>query len=123
MESYEMMWNIVGLQQATIRDTASNTTTSYAVSGLDMHDNTTVRITVTSVNVAGSNASAALIVHSDYVKSKSDKSDESENGITNIGVIIGGALGIFFIGIVTGTVTVIIVFKLTRKCRKTTNNK
>ena len=114
MESYEMMWNIVGPQRTT-RDTALNTTDSYTISGLDMHGNKTVRITVTSVNVAGTNTSAALIVHSDFLQCVSE---ESKDAVFNTGVIIGGAVGIFLIGIVTGTLIVVVIVKLTRKCKK-----
>ena len=114
VESYDMMWNIEGPQRTT-RDTASSTIESYTVGGLDVYDNTTIGITVTSVNVAGTNTSGALTVHSDFLQCGPE---ESKNEVFNVGVIIGGAVGVFLIGIVTGTVIIIVVFKLTRKCRK-----
>ena len=114
MESYEMMWNIVGPHRTT-RDTASSTIESYTVGGLDVYDNTTIGITVTSVNGAGTNTSAALTVHSDFLQCGPE---ESENEVFNVGVIIGGAVGAFLIGIVTGTLIIIVVFKFIQKCRK-----
>ena len=82
---------------------------------LDVYENVTIAIIVTSVNAVGSNSSLPLTVHSDIIQSGPT---ESRDGVTTIGVFIGGLVGIFFIGLMIGVVTVIIVTRLSRSCRK-----
>ena len=116
VEMYELMWSIEGAQQPiVIRDTVSSSTHRYTVPRLDVYENATIAITVTSVNAVGSNSSLPLTVHSDIIQSGPT---ESRDGVTTSGVFIGGLVGIFFIGLTIGMVTVIIVFRLTRSCRK-----
>ena len=144
VESYELMWNIDGLQQTTHTDSLSGTTrgsrsipvhksispspyimtctceqstpdTSYTITGLDMYDNASIEIIVTVVNAGGRNESTPLIIHSDSLQGKA----EDDNTATNIGGIIGGVLGSFIVGLVIGGVVAgIIVFKMTQNYGK-----
>lgn len=144
VESYELMWNIDGLQQTTDTDSVSGRArgsrsipvrksisptpnimactceqstpdTSYTITGLDMYDNASIEITVTTVNAGGRNESTPLIIHSDSLQSKA----EDENTATNVGGIIGGVLGSFVIGLVIGgAVGGAIVFKMTQNYGK-----
>ena len=114
VELYELMWNIVDGSQQTVEffsDTASNTTDKYTVTGLDMYDSTIIEIMVTAVYVTGSNSSATLSVRLDFLQSGSENCG-------NVIFSILGSVGSFLVGVVAGTVSVIILFKLIRKCRK-----
>ena len=113
VEMYELMWIIEGpqLQPVEIRNTVSSSTHRYSVPVLNMYENVTVVMTVTSVNAVGSSSSSPLTVHSDIIQS----GPTSEETI-NIGAIIGGAVGIFLIGAALGiTTAIIITFKYRNK--------
>ena len=111
VEMYELMWVIGGPQPTEIRNTVSSSTHRYSVPMLDMYENVTVVMTVTSVNAVGSNSSVPLTVHSDIIQS----GPTSEETI-DIGAIIGGAVGIFLVGAALGiTAAIIITFKYRNK--------
>lgn len=148
VESYELMWNIDGLQQTTHTKSASGTArgsrsipvhksispspnimactceqftpdTSYTIMGLDMYDNASIEITVTAVNAGGRNEGTPLIVHSDTLQNKAEDENTSTNVGGIIGGIIGGVLGSFIIGLVIGgAVGGAIVFKMTQNYGK-----
>ena len=108
------MWEIRGQQQATLQDTVSNTTHSFTIARLKEYDNATVQIMVTAVNEVGTAGSNLLNVHTDSLSR--DGSTESED--YSIGAIIGGAVGVFLTGALTGVVIVIVTIKVIQKCRK-----
>ena len=115
VERYELMWEIRGQQQAILQDTVSNTTHSFTIARLKDYDNATVQIMVTAVNEVGTAKSNLLNVHTDSL-SRDGGSTESEDD--NIGAIIGGAVGVFLTGALTGVVIVIVIIKIIQKCRK-----
>ena len=110
VELYELMWVIEGPPQPVeIRNIVSSSTHRYSVPVLGLFENVTVTITVTSVTAVGSNSSLPLAVHSDIIQSGPREST---------GAFIGGLVGIFFVGLMMGMVTVIIVSRLMRSYRK-----
>ena len=110
MEKYELMWVIEGPPQPVeIRNTVSSSTHRYSVPVLGLFENVTVTITVTSVTAVGSNSSLPLTVHSDIIQSVPAEST---------GAFIGGLVGIFFVGLTIGVVSVIIIVRLMRSYKK-----
>lgn len=108
VEEYELKWSIDRQQRS---ESLSGTMDSYTIPGLNMYDNTTIRITVVAINGVGSSESAPLTIHSDLIQNNRDT-------ITSIDIIIGGAVGIFLIGLMIGLMVSIIVLKLIQHCRK-----
>ena len=116
MEKYELAWSIEGsLSPVEVRNNVSGSTHSYTVPVLGYFENVTVTITVTAVNAVGTSSSLPLTVHSDIIHSGPT---ELTNSTITVEAIIGGLVGILFVSLMIGTVTVIVVFKLTRNYRK-----
>ena len=116
VEKYELLWSIEGSQSPVeVRNTVSGSIHSYTVPVLGYFENVTVTITVTAVNAVGSSSSLPLTVHSDVIH---NGPTESTNASITVEAIIGGVVGILFVGLMIGTVTVIVVFKLIRNYRK-----
>lgn len=114
VEKYELTWTINSPQGTTHTESVLGTAErSYTITGLNAHHNISIGITVTSYNEVGSSTSPLLLVHSDFLQSGSGMETRSRD--TSIGVLIGGSLGSFLIGLVVGIITGTMVFK---NCRK-----
>ena len=115
------MWIIDEPRQTIHSETLPGTANRFVLPGLDVHNNATIEITVNAVNAAGENRNQPLILHSDLLQNSSEIACTATN--TNIVAIIGGAVGIFFVGLVIGivTVTAIITFKRIQNVRKRDN--
>ena len=126
VETYKLEWKILGEHQPIISlsETLSSSTDKYTITGLREYDNVTVKVTVAAVNDAGSNTSVALTLHSAVLHGESrnceDKDDTCSTSTSTvaIGVIIGGAVGIFLGGLILGCVIVVVVCRVIRNCRK-----
>ena len=112
VDRYKLMWKIDEVQQTVPSETLPGTANRYVFPGLDVYKNATIEIT------AGENRNQPLIFHSDILQNSSEIACTATN--TNIGAIIGGAVGIFFVGLVIGIVTVTI-FKHIQKVRNRDN--
>lgn len=121
MDRYELMWKIDEPRQTIHSETLPGTANRYVFPGLDVYKNATIEITVIAVNAAGENRNQPLIFHSNILQNSSEIACTATN--TNIGAIIGGAVGIFFVGLVIGivTVTAIITFKHIHNARNRDN--
>lgn len=111
VEGYELKWSIE--KQVELR-TLSQAMNSYTISELGMYDNTTIEILVTAINDVGRRDSNPLTIHSDFIQNGPKKNSATN---INIGIIIGGAVGVFLIGLTIGIIAGIIVFKLIHNCR------
>ena len=121
VETYKLEWKILDEHQPIIplSETLSSSTDKYTITGLREYDNVTVKVTVAAVNDAGSNTSVALTLHSavlhgDSTNCEDDETCSSSASTVAIGVIIGGAVGIFLGGLILGCV----IGRVTRNCRK-----
>ena len=102
VKKYELTWTANSPQGTThtesVLDTAER---SYTITGLNAYHNTSIGIAVTSFNEVGSSTSPLLLVHSDFLQSGS----VMETKDISIGVLLGGSLGSFLIGLVVGIIT------------------
>lgn len=123
VDRYELMWKIEEPRQTIHSETLPGTANRFVFPGLDVYKNTTIEITVIAVNAAGENRNQPLIVHSDLLQKSSEIVCTATN--INIGEIIGGAVSIFFVGLVIGivSVTAIISFKHIQNVRGRGNSK
>ena len=123
VETFDLHWSVEGDQQplTTSTDTVDNSTNNYIISGLSELENATVMIVVISTNKAGRNSSVPLIFHSDILRDSATQQPTVGSSDTNLRVIIGGAVGIFFASIVLGIFIFFIGYRITRQCQKKSN--
>lgn len=107
VDEYELKWSIDRQQRSEF---LSGTMDSYTIPGLNMYDNTTINITVAAINGEGSSESTPLTIHSDLLQN-------NRNTVSNIDIIIGGAVGIFLIGLMIGITVGTIFLKFIQHCR------
>ena len=145
MESYEIQWRVregksLSMTTTITDNSLSSSTEQYTISGLQQITNGTIEILVTAVNGAGISSSIPLTLHSnalqrndvpseengdlpseenDDLPSEEDGAESDSNALSsNVGVIIGGALGIFFVSLVIGVLVAVVVLKVTRSRKK-----
>ena len=75
-------------------------------------------IVVISTNKAGRNSSVPLIFHSDILRDSATQQPTVSSTDTNLGAIIGGAVGIFFASLVLGIFIFFIGYRITSQCQK-----
>ena len=115
-ETFDLHWSVEGDQQPLTTSTDTVDTNQYIISGLSELENVTVKIVVISTNKAGRNSSVPLTFHSDILRDSATQQPGSTD--TNLGAIIGGAVGIFFASLVLGIFIFFIGYRITGQCQK-----
>ena len=118
METFDLHWSVEEDQQPLTTSTDTVDTNQYIISGLSELENATVMIVVISTNKAGRNSSVPLTFHSDILRDSATQQPTVGSSDTNLGVIIGGAVGIFFASLVLGIFIFFIGYRITRQCQK-----
>ena len=118
VENFDLQWNVMEREQqpqTTSTDRVASYIHRYTISGLSGLQNATIEFVVISINKAGRNSSVPLTFHSNILR---DFDDSAPDADTNLGIIIGGAIGIFLVSLVAGIVVSLIATRQFKK-RKT----
>ena len=122
VENFDLQWNVEREQQpeTTFTEMVGGSIHRYAISGLSGLQNATIEFVATSINKAGRESSTPLIFHSDILRDFDDSATPPPDGPadTNLGIIIGGAVGISLVSLVAGIFVSLITTHLLKK-RKT----
>ena len=107
VKNYEIQWRVregesLSMTTAHTDESLSSFTDQYTISGLQQIANGIIEILVTAVNKAGSNTSAPFILHTNTLRNSPTTEESSSSNNINIGIIIGGAVGISLISFVFG---------------------
>ena len=135
VERYEIQWRVRDEESQSMSsthtdDSLSSSTEQYTISGLQQITNGTIEILVTAVNGAGISSSIPLTLHSNALQRNDVPSEENgdlpseedsaepDSDALSSNVIIGGAVGIFFVSLVIGVLVAVVVLKVTRSRKK-----
>ncbi|CAI8033639.1 hypothetical protein GBAR_LOCUS18975, partial [Geodia barretti] len=81
VDSFQVQWDRNHSQFATFRDTLSNSTHNYTVTGLKDYDNAMYTITVTAFNAVGSSTSSNMNFVANFVNGDAGGSEVPENSM------------------------------------------
>ena len=135
VERYEIQWRVRDEESQSMSSThteesLSSSTDQYTISGLQQTANGTIEVLVTAVNGAGISSSIPLTLHSNALQRNDVPSEESgdlpseedsaepDSDALSSNVVIGGAVGIFFVSLVIGVLVAVVVLKVITCSRK-----